>query len=712
MAFHRVPSWLRCLLLIACATAVALPQETPLAPQPAFGLLSGEISGDIAYDHIRHLTLYHSPGSGSKGYRDKTRWIFEKAKQVGLEDVRLIEDIKGRGPGWTAVSAELFMLSPEYRRLASYDEAAVAVATNSRSGTWEGELVDVGEGTRGEDYKGKDVKGKMVLCSGSPGAVMQQAVFQRGALGVVYYNVARGLDYPDQVAWIHLPTQAPKEKQVTFGFSISYRAGMELKRRLAAGAAGAAIPGTFAEGSRAGQKVVLRATVNSEFSEDANQWMVEGWIKGTKIHDQAIVLTAHIQEEKYSANDDNSGLASLLEIGRALQKLIREGRLPRPARDIRLWWCNEISGEYAYFAAHPEERGKVLANINQDMVGARQSLGARIQHITRTPDSRPSYLNDVMESIALTVARGNTGYLSAGQAGSRTPFSKPIVARFGTRDRYGVEIVPFFTNTDHMVFNDVIIGVPGVTLTNWPDPYIHSSDDDLWQVDATQLQRNAFVVAAASYYLAALEPEGLPVLAAQVHSGVGRSLSGALARATEMLALAPPSMRPGAYHDGVNLIEQATLRAAATLDSLKVFQPGARLKTQLEDWKKDLPAAGEARRKALGEHYRLLTAQAEPPRKELSDLEERMAAKVPEIALGVAEYIDKRFSLRGGGLHGVMAYELPNFVDGRRSCLDIYRALRAEAQAAGEWYYGTVTAKAVDEALDRAVKAGVLRLKK
>ncbi|MBM3748818.1 MAG: hypothetical protein FJW34_23865, partial [Acidobacteria bacterium] len=120
MAFHRVPSWLRCLLLIACATAVALPQETPLAPQPAFGLLSGEISGDIAYDHIRHLTLYHSPGSGSKGYRDKTRWIFEKAKQVGLEDVRLIEDIKGRGPGWTAVSAELFMLSPEYRRLASY----------------------------------------------------------------------------------------------------------------------------------------------------------------------------------------------------------------------------------------------------------------------------------------------------------------------------------------------------------------------------------------------------------------------------------------------------------------------------------------------------------------------------------------------------------------------------------------------------------------
>jgi len=705
-------SLFRYLSFAACAAAVAMPQDSPLVAPDVYRLLSGEISGDIAYDHIRHLTLYHSPNSGSKGYRDKTRWIFDKAKQVGLDDVRLIEDLKGRGPGWTAISAELFIVSPEYRRLASYDAAAVAIATNSRSGTWEGELVDVGEGIRDSDYKGKDVKGKMVLCSGAPGLVMDQAVWKRGALGVVYYNVARGLDHPDQVAWINLRSEPPKGKQTTFAFSISYRAGMELKRRLAAAPASAAIPGTFSEGKRAGEKIVLRATVETQFSQDANQWMVEGWIKGTKIHDQAIVLTAHLQEEKYSANDDNSGLANLLEIGRALQKLIREGRLARPARDIRFWWCNEISGEYAYFAAHPEERGKVLANINQDMVGARQTLGARIQHVTRTPDSRPSFLNDVMESIAVAVAQGNSGYLAAGQAGSRTPFSKPIVAHFGSRDRYGVEIVPFFTNTDHMVFNDAIIGVPGVTLTNWPDPHIHSSDDDLWQVDPAQLQRNAFVVAAASYYLAALEPAGVPVLAAQVHSGVGRSLSHALARATERLALAPPSMRAAEYHDGVNLIEQAARRAAITLDSLSAFQPEPRLKTQLEEWKKAIRAAGDGRKSAFADHCRLLTGQNELPAPQPSDVEKRMAGKVPEVAVGPTEYIEKRFTLRGGGLHGVMAYELWNLVDGRRSYLDIYRALRAEAQAAGEWYYGTVEARQVEESLERAVKAGLLRVKK
>ena len=37
-----------------------------------------------------------------------------------------------------------------------------------------------------------------------------------------------------------------------------------------------------------------------------------------------------------------------------------------------------------------------------------------------------------------------------------------------------------------------------MTLTNWPDEFIHSNYDDLWQMDATQLKRNAFIVAATA----------------------------------------------------------------------------------------------------------------------------------------------------------------------------------------------------------------------
>ena len=63
---------------------------------------------------------------------------------------------------------------------------------------------------------------------------------------------------------------------------------------------------------------------------------------------------------------------------------------------------------------------------------------------------------------------------------------------------------------------------------------------------------------------------------------------------------------------------------------------------------------------------------------------------------------------RPAGLHPLMAFEALNFVDGQRSYADIYRAVAAEADAAGEWYYGVVTIEDVTAYLDSAVKAGVL----
>ena len=119
--------------------------------------------------------------------------------------------------------------------------------------------------------------------------------------------------------------------------------------------------------------------------------MVEATIPGASIGDQDIVYTAHLQEEKFSANDDSSGCASQLELARAIARLIREERIPRPARTLRFWWTTEISSEYQYFRDHPEAPRRMLCNINQDMVGANQAQDVmRVQMITRTPASRRS----------------------------------------------------------------------------------------------------------------------------------------------------------------------------------------------------------------------------------------------------------------------------------------------------------------------------------
>jgi hypothetical protein len=57
-----------------------------------------------------------------------------------------------------------------------------------------------------------------------------------------------------------------------------------------------------------------------------------------------------------------------------------------------------------------------------------------------------------------------------------------------------------------------------------------------------------------------------------------------------------------------------------------------------------------------------------------------------------------------------MAYETLNFVDGERSYLDIWHAVRAQADAAGDWYYGHVSLRDVAAYLDSAAAAGLIRL--
>jgi len=58
-----------------------------------------------------------------------------------------------------------------------------------------------------------------------------------------------------------------------------------------------------------------------------------------------------------------------------------------------------------------------------------------------------------------------------------------------------------------------------------------------------------------------------------------------------------------------------------------------------------------------------------------------------------------------------MRFEAYNFVDGKRSYYDIYKALKAENLAASRFYYGEVILEDVIKRLDEAVEKEVLTLK-
>jgi len=693
-------------LIVLTGPKSALGQDTPIVPAKLWQTLTNELSGDIAFDLLRQLTLYHAPNGGSEGFRLEAEWVAGKAREVGLEDVRIYW-LKSSGRGWTLRAGEAWLIEPIERKLGDVRETPLRVAVNSRTTDVTAELIDVGAGTKDADYEGNDVKGKIVLASGPPGAVQEEAVWKRGAFGIISDG---GREFfPDQMPYRRIPARSRDGKhESTFAWILTPREGQRLRAQLAA----AARP---PKPNEAPKPFRVRVKIEAEFGEET-QGLVEGWLRGTDIHDQAIVLTAHLQEERTSANDDRSGCANLLEIARALVRLINEGKLARPQRDIRFWWTNEISAEYQYFADYPAEAKRILVNLNQDMVGARQSASNRVQYLSRTPFSRPSLLNDVVESVLEAVRLGNTvfplrGPLRTGLESLDSDFSRPLLSTLGSQEPYRAEAVPFYDSTDHLAFNDGRVGIPGISLTNWPDPYIHSSDDDLWQVDATQLKRNAFIIAASAYFIATAGEAELPrllsLLLGEAQKRLARDSATALLRLQDETAGAPLAR----FADAALLLEEATQRELATIDSARVFAapagPGEKLVTTARELVHRLATTLRA---DLGMFYQQATGEV--PIMKLSPEEKAAHEQIPEWAVPLAESLEKlRERPRVEGLHNFYAFEVLNLIDGQRTVLDIYRRVRAAALAAGEWYYGPVKLAKVKEVLAGAEKAGAVRFK-
>lgn len=689
-------------VLVLAFAASGLGQSTPFLTDQEIQMLRNEISGDRAYEHIRVLTQWHRD-SGMEGYFKAMDYVADAARKNGLQDVSIIP--QPLSLNYTAVSAELWMTEPVEVKLADIGDHALLLSDNSRDADLEADLVWGGDGSD-DALKGIDVKGKVVLVNGNPGFAVTNAVYKHGAVGVIAYTTSEQksmLDFPDQIPWTRIP-DPPRGGTGSFAFNLPPRRGETLRRVLQTEGE----QDFFATGVRTkGGKVKVRAKVDTKIgneNERTGTGMVEGWIRGTKYKDQQIVITAHLQEEQGSANDDGSGSANILELARVFSKLIKEGKIPPPLRDIRFWWSDEIYSEYQYIRSNPGSEKQMLVNLHQDMTGAKQSMGSRVQHLIFAPHSRTSYLDALFESIGEFVIKTNNAFITAGrQGGYQRPFSQPIIATRGTREAYNARFVPYFGSSDNLVFVEGAIGVPSVALINWDDYYIHSSDDDLGNIDQTQLQRNNFIVGAMALYLAYAEAEDVPLLAAETYAQGSRRLANDLHKALLITEGA------GGLMDAKNQIVQGGAREDRAIESMKVIAGNdewanrsiARYRelnrSRTEQLVKELEGASGLR--SEGEEDYLLS----PP-------ERAAKQKIPGNIASLDEYFSKRRGVPTG-LHPVMRSEVFNFVDGKRSYLDIYRAVRAEAIAAGKFLYGEVTLEDVVKLLDANVESGALRLK-
>ena len=209
-----------------------------------------ELSGERAKSYVQQISRFHRI-QASPMFHEAAEYVRDNLLQIGLKDAK-IEQFASDGSkkywthvspvGWEVRSAELKLVEPEEKILAKYADIPTSLHVHSKSTPQKGivaELIDVGVGTKSEDYKGKNVKGKFVLATGRASMVHKQAVYKYSAAGVItdtlayeIKNVRESVDIPDahsyQAIW---PTKKDLEK-VTFGFSISKRQGNYLRNLL------------------------------------------------------------------------------------------------------------------------------------------------------------------------------------------------------------------------------------------------------------------------------------------------------------------------------------------------------------------------------------------------------------------------------------------------------------------------------------------------
>lgn len=675
------------LSLVFLATQSFSQQNPDLLNTKTRDLLRESLSGELAKEHVIQISRHHRI-QGSRGYRAAAQYVLEQlraygygGKNAGIEsyksDGRVVYQTWQSPSGWDISWGELRMIEPYEERIVGYPEIAMSVMTYSNTGDVTAPLVWVGEGTRDDDYKGKDIAGKIVLATGYGGEVHRLAVLKYGAKAVVcYLDDDRAKDHPDMLQYTGMWPRTEELERVTFGFNLSHRQGEKLRDLLLSG-----------------KKVAVRGQVKGIGLEPFFMDIVVAHFRGSERPDEEIVLSAHLDHPKESANDNASGSAALLDIARTLKELTDSGRMPKLKRSVRFVWVPEWNGTMPYIDAHPELvgpelGGKFLANLNMDMVGENEELLHSKLIMTRTPNSIPSVLIDVMENMAQMADGLN------------------IRTARGSLSEFNYRIVPYSGGSDHMMFIDRKI--PGVMMVHGPDYTHHTSDDTPDKVDPVELARSEMIAAGTVVYLSNLAMNEALDLVYLAGANAAQRLGLAGRNAARLVMDSPIDRLSASLREATILVDENARVAKEGLSTILWFngepetqrairklneQLGATATTLLEEVQVDV--AARFGKKSIPA-FRAIVDNRVPVRTTRGPLDFGLPeSKLPKgaTASGVPRY----------QLNGDIRFEIPNFIDGKRSVSDIEKALVGE--------FGNAAVEGFDRFIEDLVKVGVVKWK-
>ena len=673
--------------------AVVSAQYTPwlywtFLPKDQVAEIVGEASGETAWNTVAEINAFNRERFDEEftGNFLETQVIVRKLKSYGLAGVEVVTYPGSQA--WRAVKGELWETKPGRQKIASIHDMLPMLASGSAMADVAGELVWVGRGTPKEVLDAK-VEGKIVMTEGGLMSAYGAAV-PKGALGVIAISMSRPYFDPIQMPWSGISTrgrdvpagqpgqpaaQAPAPK---FAFQLPVREGDILKRRLLAN-----------------EKITVRAQVESKM-EMADLENVLALIPGTDPAAGEVILSAHLFEgmQKQGANDNISGSACILEVARVLNTLIAEGRLPRPKRSIRFIWGPEFSGIGKWVQANQKIMEQTLCNINMDMVGEWLSKNQAFFCLMRTTYGNAHYINDVMENCYRYIGEGSRERIQNRGGAAGVPVR--VVAPSGADEPFVYSIETHYGASDHEVFNDWGVGVPGIMMIAWPDKWYHTSGDTADKADPTQLKRAAVIGAAGAYTVAGAGPEAAVKIAGEVVSNATRRLGHQLVVSLEALNRATAGSFGEEARFARDIFEAAVMNEKDTLVSVLELAPGdTSLSGYLAKMAKAVDGVGAAGLAAIDAH-RAAVAQklgVKPLPLVLTALEKTAAKIIPRPTAKVRrdgyreyqKYITAvpaaeraKYPVQGKDLAIASPGELQLLINGRHSALDIRKMLDAQ----------------------------------
>ncbi|MGQ9617787.1 MAG: M28 family peptidase [Candidatus Aminicenantia bacterium] len=644
-----------------------------------------ELSGEIAKEHVLNISMFDRI-QASEGWDLAAEYIVKKLKEYGIEYG--IDSYPSDGEiryytwptplGWRVKDGELWLVEPVTKRIACFRDVPSSLVKHSCSANLKrAEVIYVKEGANPSSYKGIDVKGKIILSQSYAGNVHREAVIKRGALGVItFLPFHERDDYPDLIPYQALWPKKSEIGKVGFGFTISRKIAREIISYI-----------------ESGKKVYARASVSAELypSDVKTLWAI---IKGGEKPDEEIILLAHLDHYKPGAIDNASGSAGLLEIARTFKKLIDEKKIPAPKRTIRFLWLNEWYSTAPYLKSHPEVSKKALVALNLDMIGGNPQILRNFLTVTKTPHSIPSFINDLVE-----ISLEKTSSLQIESAtGAKFPFFFRMTEYSG--------------GSDHHFFNDSTIAVSSL-MFNHPDPYWHTIQDTPDHVDTTEMKRVIFTVANVIFFLTNPDLTGIKLF---YQACLSRSLKRAGESLKNQLTKIYGSKDEESFNKNVNMGERVLKytfeRERKALSSIKRID--GRIASWLEKKLKEFDSSKELIQKsfkdelndiALNNSWKIKKISLSSEEKELESI---IPARAEDFRLPLrADYLDEVLgegTSRNLPLKDPILYEMINFIDGRRSLLEIYERLVEE--------FGDLDIKSINTTIEILSNAKLIKIKK